>query len=397
MRWADTWLARLRRMNPQLRLFVAGTILAGMAGGIFETTFNNFLHDGFAIGADTRGMLEFPRETPGFLVALFAGLLFFVAETAIAALAAALIAVGMLGLAAWGAHWNSMLAFMVLWSVGAHLIMPVQSSIGMDLADRERKGRRMGQIYGAGVASGVLGCGLVWLGMRYGGAGYRFLFAAGGLAALAGAAVFARMRMPGAHLQRPKFVWHRRYWLYYVLAFLFGARKQIFITFGPWVLVRVFGQPAYVFAQLWIVSALIGMVFQPALGRAIDRFGERAVLIADAVLVFAVCLGYGLAHLLPVRAAALGLLFACYVADNLLFGVNMARSTYLSKIAVRPDHVAPTLALGISINHAVSMTIPAFGGLLWMRHGHSSVFLAAAGIAVLMLAFSLFVRVPKSG
>ena len=93
------------------------------------------------------------------------------------------------------------------------------------------------------------------------------------------------MRLPNAHLQRPKFVWRGRYWLYYALAFLFGARKQVFITFGPWVLIRIFHQPAWIFAQLWIAAAILGVFFQPALGRAIDRFGERTVLLADSPAV----------------------------------------------------------------------------------------------------------------
>jgi MFS family permease len=209
---------------------------------------------------------------------------------------------------------------------------------------------------------------------------------------------FFRMRMPNAHLQRPRFVWRREYWLYYVLALLFGARKQVFITFGPWVLVRIFHQPVWIFAQLWIAAAILGVVFQPALGRAIDRWGERAVLLSDSVLILLVCLGYGFAHRLHSPSLALGLLYVCFVADNLLFGVNMARDTYLSKIVVKPEDLAPTLSLGISINHVVSMSIPSVGGILWIAYGHSSVFVATAGIAVLMGIFSAMVRVrPPAG
>jgi len=170
----------------------------------------------------------------------------------------------------------------------------------------------------------------------------------------------------------------------------------VFITFGPWVLVRIFHQPAWVFAQLWIAAAILGVFFQPLLGRAIDRLGERTVLMADSVLILLVCLGYGFAHAFGNHAVALGILYTCFVGDNLLFGVNMARDTYLSKIVVRPDHLAPTLSLGISVNHAVSMSIPSLGGLMWMKYGHSSVFLATAGVAVLMGIFSSMVRTPDT-
>jgi len=378
----------LGNSSPQLRLFLAGVFMIGIAGGIFETTFNNFLSDTFDVGADTRGFLEFPRELPGFLTALFAGMLFFLPETLIAAFCALAIGAGMIGLAVWGVSWSWMLTFMILWSAGAHLLMPIRSSVSMHLAHAEHRGRRLGQVNAAGIAATLCGCGLVWVAMKHFEVDYAVTFTVGGVAAICGAVAFFVMRLPEAHLERPKFVWNRKYWLYYVLAFLFGARKQIFLTFGPWVLIRVFRQPAYVIAQLWLASAVVGVFFQPWLGRLIDRIGERKVLVADSVAVFVVCMGYGFAHRLGSETAALWLLYVCYVGDHLLFGVNMARTTYISKIAVRREDVAPTLSLGITINHAVSMSMPALGGLAWVHFGHPSVFLFAAAIAVVMLVFS---------
>ena len=224
--------------------------------------------------------------------------------------------------------------------------------------------------------------------------GYDRAFLVAGIAALAAAGVFFMMRLPGAHLQRPKFVWNKKYKLYYVLAILFGARKQVFMTFGPWVLIRVFEQPATIFAQLWIIGAVLGLFFQPALGKMIDRFGERIILIADSLCVLVVCVGYGYASNLPDRRLALWLLCSCYIFDQLLFGVNMARSTYLAKIVESPTHIAPTLSLGISMDHLVSMSVPIAGGYIWALYGHAAVFMAAAGVALLMLFFSTFIRLP---
>ncbi len=392
----STFIQRCRGLERNLFLFLAGMALLGVSGGMMETTFNNYVSDTFNLGADARGLLEFPRELPGFLTALFAGMLFFLAETRIAGFSAFAVGAGMLGLAFIGPHWTAMLVVLTLWSTGTHLLMPVRSSIAMELAASNQRGRRLGQIASTAIAASIAGCAVVWVTMRWLHASYTLIFALGGLAALAAAFFLFAMRLPNAHLQRPKFVWKNHYWLYYVLAFLFGARKQVFITFGPWVLIRIFHQPAWIFAQLWIAAAVLGVFFQPALGRAIDRLGERTVLLADSVLILLVCLGYGFAHRLPNHTAALALLYACFVADNLLFGVNMARDTYLSKIVLRPEHLAPTLSLGITINHAVSMSIPAVGGIMWIRYGHASVFVATAGIAVLMGIFSAMVRVPKT-
>lgn len=374
-----------------LWLFIAGVALQGVAGGMFESTFNNYVSDVFSLGADGRGLLEFPRELPGFLTALFAGVLFFLAETRIAAFCALATGAGMIGLAWFGGSWYPMLACLTIWSIGVHLMMPIRSSLSMALAGETAKGHLMGRISSYSIAASITGCAFVWLTMQYAGASYRLIFTVGGVAAIAGVIFFLGMRMPGAHLDRPKFIWHRRYWLYYVLQLLYGARKQVFITFGPWVLIKIFNQPAYIFAQLWIAASVLGIVFQPALGRAIDRLGERTVMIAEAIFIILICLGYGFSDHVAVRTAALWLLYLCFVADQLLFGVNMARDIYLSKIAVKPEHIAPTLSLGITINHIVSMSIPFAGGMLWMTCGHTAVFIAAALIAVVMLGFSLLV------
>ncbi len=390
------FLHRCRGLERNLFLFLAGMALLGVSGGMMETTFNNYVSDTFNLGADARGILEFPRELPGFLTALFAGLLYFMAETRIAGFSALGVGLGMLGLAFIGPQWTAMLLFLTLWSTGTHLIMPVRSSVAMELATTTQRGRRLGQISATAIAASIVGCAIVWVSMRWLQASYRIIFVLGGLAAIAASVFLFAMRLPNAHLERPKFIWNRHYWLYYVLAFLFGARKQVFITFGPWVLIRIFHQPAWIFAQLWIAAAILGVFFQPALGRAIDHFGERTVLLTDSLLLLLVCLGYGFAHYLTSIPVALGLLYTCFIADNLLFGVNMARDTYLSKIILQKEHLAPTLSLGITINHVVSMSIPALGGLMWIRYGHSSVFLATAGIAVIMGLFSALIETPST-
>jgi MFS family permease len=389
-----SFIQRLRGLERNLLLFLAGMALLGASGGMMETTFNNYVSDVFNLTAAARGLLEFPRELPGFLTALFAGLLCFLPETRIAAWSALAVGAGMLGMAWMGPGWGPLLLFVTIWSIGAHLLIPVRSSLTMDMADAKQRGKRLGQIASTSLAASIAGCAIVWVSMRWLQAGYAVIFTLGGLAAFAAAGFLFAMRMPNAHLQRPRFVWEKRYWLFYVLSLLFGARKQVFITFGPWVLIRLFHQPVWIFAQLWIAAALLGVFFQPWLGKAIDRWGERRVLLADSLLLLVVCLGYGFAHKLPIPSLALWLLYACFVADNLLFGVNMARDIYLSKILVRPDHLGPTLSLGVSINHVASMSVPALGGLLWITCGHSSVFVATAGIAVLMAVFSALIKTP---
>ena len=130
------------------------------------------------------------------------------------------------------------------------------------------------------------------------------------------------------------------------------------------------------------------------MGKAIDRFGERIVLMLDAVLLFGICMGYGFSQQVGLGERAIYVAYACYVLDLSLFAVTMARTTYLHKILESKDDLTPSLSTGVSIDHAVSMVVPTFGGLICVRYGYPYVFLCAAGLAALMFIAATRVRGP---
>jgi MFS family permease len=336
-----------RDIGRELTLFFVVIAALGMTGGIFETTFNNFLNDTFGISAEARGRLEFPREFPGFLVAMVGGALFFLSEIRLGVLSALGIALGIAGLATLGRDYGMMIAFMVVWSAGNHLLMPITNTIALSLAPPERRAARLGQVGAVGMGATIFGSSLVWIGLQYLHTDYSVTFTIAACGAVVAAVAIARLKPPTPRgARRPKLVLKRRYTLFYLLNVFSGARKQIFITFGPWVLVKIFGEPAPTIAKLWIVASGIGIVFQPQLGKLIDRLGERAILMADALLIIAVCLGYGFAEQLPL-ATPVRLVYVCYVLDNVLFAAGMARATYLSKIAEEESDIHASLSVGV--------------------------------------------------
>ena len=379
-------------MRRNFILFVSGVICLSIAGGAFNAAFNNYLNDVFHTTAQQRGNIEFPREFPGFLTALFAGVLFFLSETRVAACASVAVGAGMIGLACCGSHYTSMLCLLFLWSTGLHLLMPLGASISMELAQGRNQGRMLGRIASIGNGASIAGCGIAWLIMRFSPANYPLTFAVGAGFALCAAVVQFSMRMPSAHLDRPKFVFRPGYVVYYLLALLFGARKQIFITFGPLVLIKLFNRSASTMALLMIAGSALCMLFQPLVGKTIDRLGERVVIMAASACLVVVCAGYGYADRIGNATWALRLLYVCFVSDQMLFAANMAHTTYLSKIAERPSHISPTLSLGTSIDHVVSILIAVSGGWLWEKCGHGAVFAAAAAIALVTIAVGALVR-----
>ena len=380
--------------RPQLLLFFGAALLLSATSGVHESIFNNFLADTFAMEADERGFLELPREMPGFLVVLVAGFLALLPETKIAVVGALVFAAGMCGLGWLGSSFGLMLTFMVLGSVGMHLLQPIVPSIAIALSDENTRGRRLGQVGAISKIGFFVGACVIWLLFDDKNPAYRWGFFIGAGIAVLGAIVYASMHLPNLQQPKPRFVFRKKYGLFYLLHFLFGARKQIFITFGPWVLITVYHEPAANVARLFAIASFIGIFFAPATGWAIDRFGERRVMIADGILLAFVCLGYGYAAALTGDAeSARPIARVCFVLDDLLFALGGARSVYLSRLTKSPQEITSSLAMGVSINHIASMTIPMFAGAMWLAFGYERVFLGAAMLALCIAAVSS--RVPS--
>ncbi len=379
-------------------LFLLAVGCLGAAAGIFESTFNNYLDDTFRIGAQARGLLELPREFPGFMVTLVSGVLFFLGEIHLAVLATALTGLGLAGLGLWaGDSYGHMILWMVVWSSGMHLMLPTQESIALDLAKGEKRGEMLGKVGAAAALAMVVGCAVVWLNFALLGRSYGTTFVIAALAAGSASLILSRLHAGEIETgRRPKIVFRKRYWLYYLLSVLFGARKQIFITFGVWVLIKVYEQPTQMIAILWIITTTGSVAFRALIGRLIDRVGERVILMAAGCALFFVCLGYGFAEFLGPKDSVVYIVFACFILDQMLFGVGMARSTYLSKIAKNKSDIGASLRAGVSINHAVSIPIAMIGGRIWEATNYHTLFAGAAGLALLIILVSSLVRTPEA-
>ena len=387
--------ARLQRLPRDFLLFVIAATLYAFSQSAVNSVFNNFLNDTYSISNFQRGLLEVPRETPGFLVVFVSALLYLMSSRRLAALANLLGGLGIAGVALFSPRYGVMLAWLFLFSVGQHLFMPLIQSITMEFAVEGQAGRRLGQVTGASNLAGIGGSLLILVGFHSLGFGFgtAFLIAAGGL--LLAALLIRAMKADPHQAARTRFVLRREYKLYYWLSILYGTRKQIFLTFAPWVLVTIFKQPTQMVASLLFAGGVIGIVFNPLLGRAIDRLGERFILMGEAVVLIFVCFGYGFSRRLFAENTAMLVAGACFILDQLLMSVGMARATYLKKIAVQSGDVSQTLMMGVSIDHAFSIIVAALGGLIWLRWGYEYVFLLGVAIACVNLVSAARVRIPR--
>jgi predicted MFS family arabinose efflux permease len=387
---------RLASLPRDLACFIATVVAAGFADSIFNSIFNNYLNDTFRLNSYYRTFLELPRELGGFLVVFAAATLYFLRSRRLALVATFCAATGLALMALFSVSLHWMFLWLFIFSLGQHLFMPLYTSIGMELAREGQTGRRLGQFNALRNLAIILGGFFTLLGFKYLHFNFRIAFLIAGFFYLLSSVMLYAMHPGKAHLPAVHLQLHREYRLYYWLSILFGTRKQIFLTFAPWVLVTVFHQPTAMLATLLTVAGIAGILFQPLLGRAIDKFGEKNVLALEAACLVLVCSGYGFSRNLFSERTAFIIASICFVADQLLMSVNMARSTYLKKIAVHPDHVTPTLTMSVSLDHVFSITIALLGGLIWSKWGYQMVFVLGAGIALVNLVSVQFIRIPES-
>lgn len=370
-------------------LFMLASAVLGISQSIDSSVFNNFLNDTFHIAVTQRALLEIPREFPGFMVVFVSGILLFLGDARIASVANILAALGMMGLGLLSSSYGIMVLCLTVYSMGQHLFMPVSNSIVMNLSNKSNMGKRLGQINGLNTAVFLVTSLVTAMIFKNVKVNYKAAFLVGSFAFLVSSILIMFMTPHRENKKTKRLIIKKEYTLFYILSILYGARKQIFITFGPWVLIKEFGQGVSTFALLGFFIAGIGIFFKPALGYLIDKFGERYVLAGEAAILILICLGYAFSRdfFVSIGKESMSLYFicGCYIIDQLLAAVGMARSTYLKKIAVVPEDVSPTLSMGISIDHMVSMTIPFLGGYLWTVLGYKYVFIGGAVIALINL------------
>lgn len=189
------------------------------------------------------------------------------------------------------------------------------------------------------------------------------------------------------HKEKPRLVLKRRYSLYYLLTFLEGCRKQVFMTFAIYALVRNYGTPLQVVAILMIINNILNFILAPRVGRLIDRIGERKVITFCYAALIPVFVGYALIKV-P------GVLYVLYCMDSLFFLGSIGLSTYLHKIA-DPADLMPSLAMGVSMNHAAAVAVPVIGGFMWLKYDYPTTFLGGAVIVAISVLAATRIRTPQ--
>ena len=383
--------------------FFTSILVWGIGVGCFTSVINNYLADIHSVSALQRGILEFFRELPGLMLVFMLALLSKRSDWRIMRLGVSVSMFAAL-LLLFPANFWLVTFFITLWSLGEHLVMPVRYSIAMHVANPNASGRSLGFLTSAMNAGNVCGsavaAAIFWAGTSLLGAeNKRFLYDAvfALIAILLAASVICSYTKsaPNIASDRPRLYFSKKFSKFYILELFYGARKQVFLTFAPYVLIIEYGFPTSRMALLMGICAAVNIFASPLIGKITDRFGYRNVMIYDTVILFFVCLFYGFASdLFPIEIAG-WILCANYLCDAVISTTSMATNIYAREISSSRDELTSTLSSGISVNHLISITIAPLGGWIWTRFGIETLFSLAALMAALNSLFALSLPKPK--
>ncbi len=365
-----------------------------VAFNTWSALLNNFVIEAAGFTGVEIGWLHTVREIPGFLAIGVIALIIFMREQVLG-----VVALTMLGAAtavtAWFPSLGGLLTITMLSSIGFHYYETVNQSLQLQWIDRKRAPQVLGWIVAIGSAASLISYALLVVTWKSFGLSYNFVYLVSGgfTASVALFAFFAYPQFESPEPQLKTFVLRRRYWLYYALQAMAGARRQIFTVFAAFMMVERFGFEVHEITALFLINYLANMLFAPLMGKAVGRWGERRALTFEYTGLVVVFLAYGGIYYFGwgvVLAAVL------YVIDHMFFALAFALKTYFQKIA-DPQDIAPTAAVAFTINHIAAVILPALLGYLWVT-SPGSVFGLAAAMATVSLTLALMIpRHPEKG
>jgi len=389
--------------SAKVKQFLTVIILFGIAHGLYRGVQDNYLAQIVHIDEFERGIVEFFRELPGLLLVFILATMYRFSETKVYKIGIAIALSGIVGLLLASTDTYIVILFLVVYSLGEHIIMPVTSTITLHLAHPGKKGAALGiasmMQHGGRIAGFVVVTILFLIFPRLGIAetdakGFKIVFLISSVLLLAATLVAFALKDEGIEVRRSRIYFNKKFNKYYGLEIFYGARKQIFLTFAPYVLILHYGATTSVISLLLALCAVFGMLFSPVVGRLIDRLGYKVIMVADTLILVVVCLLYGFSHRIFSHEVAFIVVSINYVLDSILTLGSIATNVYVQDIADDSQELTSTLSTGISVNHLISVIIALLGGLIWQKLGIEVLFTLAALLGVANSLFAASIKTP---
>ncbi len=384
--------------GSKFKIFLLSVLITGLSYGLYKGMLDNFLAEVVGMGEMDRGVMEFFRELPGVMLIFILAAFYMFSAEALYKAGAIIMLVGMVMISVLPATKVLATLAICIYSLGEHIQLGMKNTISLKYAKEGCGGAALGVQSATSQIGTLVGYFVVVIAFSFLAKSqpYSIFFIAA--AVLAGVSVVCTMKITGkseTDKNKRRFYFHKKYTKYYMLEMFYGARKQVFLTFGPYVLILFYGANAATISLLFAISAIVGFFASPVVGRIIDKIGYKVVMVADTLILVVVCFFYGFAHHFFPKDVAFIVCCVNYVLDSVISLASMASNLYVQDLADNSDEVKATISTGVSINHVISIFIALFGGWIWSALGIELLFILSAVLGLCNSAYAATIKVNK--
>lgn len=384
--------------QSKFKIFLLSILITGLSYGLYKGMLDNFLAEVVGMGEMDRGVTEFFRELPGVMLIFILAAFYMLSAESLYKAGAIIMLIGM------GMHAllpaTKVLATLAIcmYSLGEHIQIGMKNTLSLKYSKQGRGGAALGAQNAMSQIGTLVGYLLIVVvfAIFTKNQPYTAFFCLA--AVLAGISAVCSMRITGkseTDKNKRRFYFHKKYTKYYMLEMFYGARKQVFFTFGPYVLILFYGANAATISLLFAISAVACFFASPVVGRIIDKLGYKVVMISDTLILVIVCFFYGFAHHLFPKDVAFIVCCVNYILDSVISLASMASNLYVQDLSDNEEEVKATISTGVSINHIITIFIALFGGWIWQTLGIELLFIISAVLGLCNSAYAATIKMKK--
>ncbi len=372
---------------PMYKYLVLLVVVATAGHQAWRTLLNNFAVDQIGINGLQMGIIQSLREVPGFLTFLVIYVLLIFREHRLSAYSVLLFGAGII-ITGLFPSFQGLLFTTFIMSLGFHYFETTRQSLVLQYFNKQQTPLILARWRSLSALANIIIGAVIWVVFRFTDISMPVTYTVFGILII-GTGLYSLTQNPTnkhAPIQHKKMIIRKKYWLFYALNFLSGARRQIFVVFAVFMLVQKYQFTVWEISALFVLNNLITWIISPYIGKAINRFGERRMLSFEYLFLIMIFIGYAVLEY-KVAAAIL------YLLDHVFFNFTIGIHTFFQKTA-DPKDIAPSIAVSFSINHISAVIIPVLGGMMWIMNWRVP-FLAGAVLAIVSLILVQYIRIPK--
>ena len=384
--------------DSKYKVFLLSILIANLGYGLYKGMLDNYLAEIVGMGEMDRGITEFFRELPGVLLVFILAAFFMYSAEKLYKIGAVIMLIGMAMQTVIPADKVLVTIAICIYSLGEHIQLGMKNTMSLQYAKPGRGGEALGAQNASSQIGTLVGYGVIVVVFSLAASEqtYKIFFLVA--AVLLAISAACSMKITGnskTDETKRRFYFHKKYTKYYMLEMFYGARKQVFFTFGPYVLILFYGANAAMISLLFAISAIACFFASPVVGKIIDKLGYKIVMVSDTLILVIVCFFYGFAHHLFPKDVAFIVCCINYVLDAIISLASMASNVYVQDLADNGDEVKATISTGVSINHVITIFIALFGGWIWQTLGMELLFIASAVLGLCNSAYAATIKTKK--